>query len=248
MSDILVVTGASRGIGAATALLGAKRGFAVAVNYNTSPDRAEAVVAEIRNAGGTAEAIQADVSTESGATSLFTEVDRKLGRPSALFSNAGIIHKNSLIADYTAEMVNQQLAVNVTSQFLCAREAIKRMSTDHGGTGGAIVNMSSAAARMGGGGALMAYAASKGAIDTFTKGLATEIATQGIRVNAVRPGLIETELHDGTGDMNRVKNLMGGVPMARAGSAHEVAEAVVWLLLPESSYVTGTIIDVAGGR
>jgi len=248
MSDILVVTGASRGIGAATALLGAKRGFTVAVNYNASPDRAEAVVAEIRNAGGTAEAIQADVSTEAGATSLFTEVDRKLGRPSALFSNAGIIHKNSLIADYTAEMVNQQLAVNVTSQFLCAREAIKRMSTDHGGTGGAIVNMSSAAARMGGGGALMAYAASKGAIDTFTKGLATEIATQGIRVNAVRPGLIETELHDGTGDMNRVKNLMGGVPMARAGSAHEVAEAVVWLLLPESSYVTGTIIDVSGGR
>ncbi|MFY0612988.1 MAG: SDR family oxidoreductase [Hyphomicrobiaceae bacterium] len=248
MSDILVVTGASRGIGAATALLGAKHGFAVAVNYNSSPDRAEAVVAEIRNAGGTAEAIQADVSTESGATSLFREVDSKLGRPTALFSNAGIIHKNSLIADYTAEMVNQQLAVNVTSQFLCAREAIKRMSTDNGGTGGAIVNMSSAAARMGGGGALMAYAASKGAIDTFTKGLATEIATQGIRVNAIRPGLIETELHDGTGDLNRVQNLMGGVPMGRAGSAHEVAEAVVWLLLPQSSYVTGTIVDVSGGR
>lgn len=248
MSDILVVTGASRGIGAATALLGAKHGFAVAVNYNASPDRAEAVVAEIRNGGGTAEAIQADVSTEAGVTSLFNDVDRKLGRPSALFSNAGIIHKNSLIADYTAEMVNQQLAVNVTSQFLCAREAVKRMSTDNGGKGGAIVNMSSAAARMGGGGALMAYAASKGAIDTFTKGLATEIATQGIRVNAVRPGLIETELHDGTGDMNRVQNLMGGVPMARAGSAHEVAEAVIWLLLPPSSYVTGTIIDVSGGR
>ncbi len=248
MSDILVVTGASRGIGAATALLGAKHGFAVAVNYNSSPDRAEAVVAEIRNAGGTAEAIQADVSTESGATSLFSEVDSKLGRPTALFSNAGIIHKNALIADYTAEMVNQQLAVNVTSQFLCAREAIKRMSTDNGGSGGAIVNMSSAAARMGGGGALMAYAASKGAIDTFTKGLATEVATQGIRVNAIRPGLIETELHDGTGDMNRVQNLMGGVPMGRAGSAHEVAEAVVWLLLPQSSYVTGTIVDVSGGR
>ncbi|MGI9479407.1 MAG: SDR family oxidoreductase [Hyphomicrobiaceae bacterium] len=248
MSDILVVTGASRGIGAATALLGAQHGFAVAVNYNSSADRAEEVVAQIRKGGGTAEAIQADVSTEAGATSLFEQVDRKLGRVGALFSNAGIIHKNALIADYTADVVNEQLAVNVTSQFLCAREAVKRMSTDNGGPGGVIVNMSSAAARMGGGGTLLAYAASKGAIDTLTKGLANEVAAQGIRVNAIRPGLIETEFHDATGDLNRVNNLMGGVPMGRAGSAHEVAEAVIWLMLPQSSYVTGTIIDVAGGR
>ena len=248
MTGILVVTGGSRGIGAATAILGAERGFAVAVNYNRSRDRADEVVDAIRTKGGTAEAIQGDVASEAGATQLFTQVDEKLGRVTALFNNAGIIHKNSLIADYTADMINAQLTTNVTSQFLCAREAIARMSTASGGSGGAIVNMSSAAARLGGGGALLAYAASKGAIDTLTKGLATETAKQGIRVNAVRPGLIETELHDETGDPNRIDNLMGGVPMGRAGSAKEVAEAVVWLLSPSASYITDTIVDVAGGR
>lgn len=248
MSGILVVTGGSRGIGAATALLGAKHGYAVAVNYNTSPDRADQVVAEIRSSGGTAEAIQADVSTEAGATNLFNQVDSKLGCVTALFNNAGIIHQNSLIQDYTAAMVTEQMTVNVTSQFLCAREAVKRMSTDHGGKGGAIVNMSSAAARLGGGGALLAYAASKGAIDTFTKGLAAETAKQGIRVNAVRPGLIETEIHDGTGDLERINNLLSGVPMGRPGTALEVAEAVIWLLSPEARYVTDTYIDVTGGR
>lgn len=248
MSGILVVTGGSRGIGAATAILGAERGYAVAVNYNNSPTRAEEVVARIRSQGGTAEAIKADVSTEQGAIDLFEAVDSKLGRVTALFNNAGIIHENTTIAGYTADIVNQQLTVNVTSQFLCAREAVKRMSTANGGSGGAIVNMSSAAARLGGGGALLAYAASKGAIDTFTKGLAAETAKLGIRVNAVRPGLIETEIHDGTGDLNRVNNLMGGVPMARAGSAEEVAEAVLWLLSPQSSYVTDSITDVSGGR
>ncbi len=248
MNGILVVTGASRGIGAATAILGAKRGLAVAVNYNSRPERAAQVVAEIRGNGGTAEAFQADVSTEAGAIGLFSQVDSRLGRVTALFNNAGIIQKNALIADYTAEMVNEQLTINVTSQFLCAREAIKRMSTSNGGAGGTIVNMSSAAAKLGGGGALLAYAASKGAIDTLTKGLAAETAKQGIRVNAVRPGLIETEIHDGTGDMNRVENLMSGVPMGRAGSAQEVAEAVIWLLSPEASYITDSIIDVSGGR
>ena len=248
MTGILVVTGASRGIGAATAVLGAKHGLAVAVNYNSSPDRAAQVVAEIRENGGTAEAIQADVSTEAGAEALFEQVDAKMGRVTALFNNAGIIQKNALIADYTADMVNEQLTINVTSQFLCAREAISRMSTSTGGSGGAIVNMSSAAAKLGGGGALLAYAASKGAIDTLTKGLAAETAKQGIRVNAVRPGLIETEIHDGTGDLNRVNNLMSGVPMGRAGTAQEVAEAVIWLLSPEASYVTDTIVDVSGGR
>ncbi|MFT5510849.1 MAG: NAD(P)-dependent dehydrogenase (short-subunit alcohol dehydrogenase family) [Hyphomicrobiaceae bacterium] len=248
MSGILVVTGGSRGIGAATAILGAKRGFSVAVNYNNSPDRADQVVAEIQAAGVTAHAIQADVSTEAGATSLFEQVDSKLGTVTALLNNAGIIQKNALIADYTAAMINEQMTINVTSQFLCAREAVKRMSTDNGGSGGAIVNMSSAAARLGGGGSLLAYAASKGAIDTFTKGLAAETAKQGIRVNAVRPGLIETEIHDGTGDMDRINNLMAGVPMGRAGTALEVAEAVIWLLSHEARYVTDTNVDVTGGR
>lgn len=248
MSGILVVTGASRGIGAAAATFGASRGYKVAVNYNSSPERAKEVVAKIRDAGGQAEAIQADVSTEAGATQLFKTVDEKLGPVTALFNNAGIIHKNARIADYTAELVNEQLIVNITSQFLCAREAVARMSTKNGGSGGAIVNMSSAAARLGGGGALLAYAAAKGAIDTFTKGLAAETAGQGIRVNAVRPGLIETEIHDGTGDMNRINNLVSGVPMGRSGSAEEVAEAVIWLLSTEASYVTDTIVDVAGGR
>jgi len=248
MSGILVVTGGSRGIGAATAILGAQRGYSVAVNYNNSPERAEEVVAAIRASGGTAEAIQGDVSTEQGAIALFEAVDQKLGTVTALFNNAGIIHANTTIADYTADIVNQQMTVNITSQFLCAREAVKRMSTGNGGQGGAIVNMSSAASRLGGGGALLAYASSKGAIDTFTKGLAAETAKLGIRVNAVRPGLIETEIHDGTGDMDRVNNLLPGVPMGRSGSAKEVAEVVIWLLSPEAGYVTDSIIDVSGGR
>lgn len=248
MPDVLIVTGSSRGIGAATAILAAKKGYAVAVNYNASPERAEAVCAQIRSAGGTAVAIKADVSTDEGARSLFAETDAKLGVVTALFNNAGIIHKNSKITELDVDTVNEQLRVNVTSQFLCAREAVKRMSTATGGRGGAIVNMSSAAARLGGGGALLAYAASKGAIDTFTHGLATEVAGQGIRVNAVRPGLIETEIHDGTGDMARIQNLLPAVPMGRAGTAHEVAEAVMWLLSPEASYVTDTYVDVAGAR
>lgn len=248
MPDVLVVTGASRGIGAATAILGARKGYAVAVNYNASPDRAEAVCDEIRTAGGTAIAIQADVSTDEGARHLFAETDDKLGTVNALFNNAGIIHKNCKITEIDVDTVNEQMRVNVTSQFLCAREAVKRMSTATGGTGGAIVNMSSAAARLGGGGALLAYAASKGAIETFTHGLAVEVAGQGIRVNAVRPGLIETEIHDATGDMARIDNLLPMVPMGRAGTAHEVAEAVIWLLSPEASYVTDSSIDVAGAR
>ena len=248
MGGVLVVTGASRGIGAATARLGARDGYSVAVNYNASGEAAAAVVEAITAAGGKAIAIKADVGTEDGARTLFETVDRDLGPVTALFNNAGIIHRNCLITDYTADVVNEQMRVNVTSQFLCAREAVRRMSTKSGGKGGAIVNMSSAAARLGGGGALMAYAASKGAIDTFTNGLAGEVASQGIRVNAVRPGIIETDIHDGTGDMERVKNLTPFVPMGRSGTAEEVAETVVWLLSDAASYVTNSIVDVAGGR
>lgn len=248
MTGILVVTGGSRGIGAAAATLGGARGYKVAVNYNSSPDAADRVVAAIRAAGGVAEAIKADVSTEEGARHLFEETDRRLGRVTALFNNAGIIHRNVAITEIDLETINAQWLINISSQFLCAREAVKRMSTKLGGSGGAIVNMSSAAARLGGGGALLAYAASKGAIDTFTKGLASEVAGQGIRVNAVRPGLIETEIHDGTGDMQRIQRLVGGVPMGRPGSAEEVAEVVLWLLSDQASYVTDSIVDVAGGR
>lgn len=248
MTGVLIITGASRGIGAATAVMAAARGWAVAVNYNQSATRAEEIVARITSAGGRAVAIKADVATEDGAVHLFAETDRTLGRVTGLFNNAGIIHPNQTITDFDAATLEAQWRVNITSQFLCAREAVKRMSTKRGGAGGAIVNMSSRASVLGGGGALLAYAASKGAIDTFTQGLAIETAPQGIRVNAVRPGLIETEIHDATGDLERLKRLVSLVPMGRTAPPEEVAEVVVWLLSPAASYVTASIVDIAGGR
>ncbi|MGF1648861.1 MAG: SDR family oxidoreductase [Hyphomicrobiaceae bacterium] len=248
MERVLVVTGGSRGIGAAAAKIGARDGYKVAVNYNASPDRAEAVVAEIRAAGGTAVAIQADVSTEEGATRLFAETDRQLGTLTALFNNAGIAMLAKPIEDYAVGELEQMWRVNITSQFLCAREAIRRMSTKHGGRGGAIVNMSSAAARLGGIGNQLAYGASKGAIDTFTHGLALEVAPYGIRVNGVRPGIIDTEIHDVMGVPDRVKKIGPTVPMGRAGSAEEVAETVIWLLSDRASYVTMSTLDISGGR
>jgi NAD(P)-dependent dehydrogenase (short-subunit alcohol dehydrogenase family) len=248
MSGIIVITGASRGIGAATARMAAGRGYQVAVNYNASPDAAHAVVAAISMAGGKAVAIGADVSTDAGATRLFTECDRLLGPVTALFNNAGIIHTNMSILGVTADMLEQQWRVNVTSQFLCAREAVRRMSTKSGGKGGAIVNMSSRAAAIGGAHTSLPYAASKGAIDTFTHGLALEVAGQGIRVNAVRPGLIETTIHNDTGDLERLKRLTPLVPQGRTGTPDEIAEGVLWLLSPAASYVTASLVDLGGGR
>jgi NAD(P)-dependent dehydrogenase (short-subunit alcohol dehydrogenase family) len=241
MSGIIVITGASRGIGAATARMAGARGYHVAVNYNASPDAARAVVADITKAGGKAVAIAADVSTDAGATHLF-------GPVTALFNNAGIIHTNMTILGVTEAVLEQQWRVNVTSQFLCAREAVKRMSTKSGGKGGAIVNMSSRAAAIGGAHTSLPYAASKGAIDTFTHGLALEVASQGIRVNAVRPGLIETTIHNDTGDMERLKRLTPLVPQGRTGTPDEIAEGVLWLLSPSASYVTASLVDLGGGR
>lgn len=248
MAGVLIVTGGSRGIGAATARLGAARGYAVAVNYNRHPDRAAEVVADIEAAGGRAIAVQADVSVEADVVRLFETVDRELGRVTALFNNAGIIHRMKPITEMMQAELEHMWRVNITSQFLCAREAAKRMSTKLGAQGGAIVNMSSAAARLGGANGSLDYAASKGAIDTFTIGLALELAPQGIRVNAVRPGLIETGIHDDMGDKDRLAKLGPTVPMERTGRPEEVAETVLWLLSPEASYVTKSIVDVGGGR
>lgn len=248
MAEVLVVTGASRGIGAATARLAGARGAKVAVNYNSNAAKAEEVVKAIRAAGGTAVAIQGDVSTEEGATHLFAETDRQLGRVTQLFNNAGVVHRYKTITEFTAVELNQLWQTNMTSQFLCAREAVKRMSTKLGGKGGTIVNMSSAASYIGGANGMIAYAVSKGAMDTFTRGLAIECAPQGIRVNAVRPGVIETDIHADTGDNDRIGKLTPQIPMLRSGKAEEVAEAVLFLLGPASSYVTDSLIDVSGGR
>lgn len=248
MAGVLIVTGGSRGIGAATAKLGAARGYQVAVNYNRNPASAEAVVKEIEQSGGRAIAIQADVSREADVVRLFETVDREFGRVSALFNNAGVIHRMKPITDFAEADLAEMWRVNITSQFLCAREAAKRMSTKLGGEGGAIVNMSSAAARLGGANGSLAYAASKGAIDTFTTGLALELAPQGIRVTGVRPGLIDTTIHNDMGDPDRLAKLRPTVPLGRTGRVEEVAEAVLWLLSPQASYVTNTIIDIGGGR
>lgn len=248
MTGVLVVTGGSRGIGAATARLAAGRGWSVAVNYNASGEAAHRLVAEIGASGGKAVAIAADVSTDAGATHLFAETDRLLGTVSGLFNNAGIIHRSKPLTEMTAADCDRLWTVNITSQILCAREAAKRMSTRSGGNGGAIVNMSSAASYIGGGNGLLIYAASKGAIDTLTRGLNAELGPQGIRVNAVRPGLIETTIHDETGVENRIQKLVSGVPLGRGGTPEEVAEAVLWLLSPQASYVANAFVDIGGGR
>jgi NAD(P)-dependent dehydrogenase (short-subunit alcohol dehydrogenase family) len=245
---VIVITGASRGIGAATAHLAAARGYAVAINYRNNRDAADAVVAEIEQAGGKAIAVQGDVASEADIVRLFQTVDKTLGRVTALVNNAGILEQQMRVQDMSAERLNRIFATNITGSFLCAREAIRRMSTKQGGAGGAIVNLSSVAARLGSPGEFVDYAASKGAIDTFTIGLSKEVAAEGIRVNAVRPGVIYTEIHASGGEPGRVDRVKQAIPMQRGGEAIEVANTIMWLLSDEASYTTGTLIDVAGGR
>lgn len=249
MTDkVIIVTGGSRGIGAATALLAAQRGHAVCVNYVSNREAAESVAGQIRAAGGRAITVAGDVSKEEDVLRLFATTDQELGRVTALVNNAGILEHQSRLDAMSAERITRVLVANVTGSLLCAREAVKRMSTRHGGQGGAIVNLSSMAAKLGGPGEYVDYAASKGAIDAFTIGLAKEVAAEGIRVNAVRPGLIYTDIHASGGEAGRVDRLKDAVPMKRGGTAEEVANAILWLLSEESSYATGTFIDVSGGR
>jgi NAD(P)-dependent dehydrogenase (short-subunit alcohol dehydrogenase family) len=244
----LIVTGASRGIGAAIATMAAVRGYAVAVNFVTGEVDAMSVVNKITKAGGRAFAIQADVSSEEQIVRMFETAERKLGPIKALVNNAGVTGGFARVEETSGEAIRRVLAVNVAGAILCAREAVRRMSTRRGGTGGAIVNISSRAAHTGAAGEWVHYAASKGAIDSFTIGLAREVATEGIRVNAAAPGLIDTELHVSNGDPGRLQRLVGTIPMSRAGLPHEVAEGVLWLLSPAASYVTGAILEIGGGR
>jgi len=248
LNQVLLMTGGSRGIGAAAAVLAARRGFAVAVNYASQSPAADEVVRRIRAEGGTAIAVQADVGDEAQVMAMFATVDAQLGRLTALVNNAGVVDLQARVDEMSVARLERMMRINVIGSFVCAREAVRRMSTRHGGRGGAIVNVSSAAARLGSPGQYVDYAASKGAIDTFTLGLAKEVADEGIRVNAVRPGLIETEIHASGGMPGRAAALAPTVPMKRTGSADEVAAAIVWLLSPEASYTTGALLDVAGGR
>ncbi len=248
MKPIALITGGSRGIGAATALLAAQKGFAVAVNYTANSLAADEVVRQIRAGGGTAITVQGDVGIETDILAMFAKVDAKLGPLTALVNNAGVVDVASRVDAMSAARLKRMFDINVLGSLLCAREAVLRMSNRHGGAGGTIVNLSSVAAKLGGPGQYVDYAASKGAIDTFTIGLAKEVATEGIRVNAVRPGIIETDIHASGGEPDRARQMAPMVPMQRAGSAMEVAQAIVWLMTDESSYCTGTIIDVAGGR
>lgn len=244
----MVITGASRGIGAVTARLAAQRGYAVCVNYRTNKAASESLVQQIRSDGGEAIAVGADVASEVDIVRLFKTVDEQLGRLTALVNNAGILETQMRIETMDAERLNRVFTTNITGSFLCAREAILRMSTKHGGNGGGIVNVSSAAARFGSAGEYVDYAASKGAIDTFTLGLSREVAGEGIRVNAVRPAFIYTDIHASGGDPHRVDRLKDSLPMKRGGQPEEVANAILWLLSEEASYVTGTFIEQAGGR
>lgn len=248
MDKVLLVTGGSRGIGAATALLAARQGWAVAVNYTANSLAADEVVRGIRAGGGSAITVQADVADEAQVLRMFEKVDAKLGRLTGLVNNAGVVDVTARVEDMSVARWKRMFDINVIGSMLCAREAVRRMSTRHGGEGGSIVNLSSAAARLGSPGQYVDYAAAKGAIDAFTMGLAKEVAAEGIRVNAVRPGLIETEIHASGGIPDRVNQLKHQVPMQRGGTADEVAQAIVWLLSDAASYTTMTLMDVSGGR
>jgi NAD(P)-dependent dehydrogenase (short-subunit alcohol dehydrogenase family) len=248
MSPVVLITGASRGIGAATALLAARAGYAVAVNYAANSLAADEVVRQIRQGGGQAITVQADVADEAQVLAMFEKVDAKLGRLTALVNNAGVVDQTSRVDAMSMARFRRMFEINVYGSFVCAREAVRRMSTRHGGAGGTIVNLSSVAARLGAPGQYVDYAAAKGAIDSFTIGLAKEVATEGIRVNAVRPGIIETDIHASGGLPDRAREMAPQVPMQRPGSAEEVARSILWLMSPESSYTTGTVLDVTGGR
>ena len=248
MNKVLLVTGGSRGIGAATALLAAQNGWSVAVNYTANSLAADEVVRQIRASGGQAMSVQADVADEAQVLRMFEHIDAKFGRLTGLVNNAGVVDVTARVDEMSVARWKRMFDINVIGSMVCAREAVRRMSTRHGGEGGSIVNVSSAASRLGSPGQYVDYAAAKGAIDAFTIGLAKEVAAEGIRVNAVRPGLIETEIHASGGLPNRVKELQHLVPAQRGGTAQEVAEGIVWLLSDSASYTTMSFLDISGGR
>jgi NAD(P)-dependent dehydrogenase (short-subunit alcohol dehydrogenase family) len=245
---VLLVTGGSRGIGAAVALGAGQAGYRVAVNYVANRDAADRVVERITTDGGEAFSVQGDVGSANDIAAMFKAVDERYGRLDALVNNAGIVDQLARVDEIDAARLERMFRINVSGSFLCAAEAVKRMSTRHGGRGGVIVNVSSAAARLGSGGWYVDYAASKGAIDTFTKGLAMEVVAEGIRVNAVRPGITDTDIHASGGQPNRIAEVRAALPMGREGKAQEVADGILYLLSDRSSYVTGTILDITGGR
>ncbi len=248
MNKTAIITGSSKGIGAATAIRLASEGYDICVNYLSNEVAAKNIVETVKTHGVNAIAVKADISSEKEVEMLFQTVDQKLGKPFVLVNNAGILFKQSRVVEMTAERINKVLMTNVTGYFLCCKEAITRMSTKNGGHGGVIVNVSSAASRIGSGGEYVDYAASKGAIDTLTIGLASEVAEEGIRVNCVRPGFIYTDMHKSGGEPNRVDRLKGFLPIKRGGQPEEVAAAISWLVSSESSYTTGSFIEVSGGR
>ena len=248
MNEVLIVTGGSRGIGAATARIAGRSGYAVCVNFLKNKAAAKQIVDKINAEGGHAIAVGADISKEEEVLELFSTVDDSLGKISALVNNAGILERQMRIEDMDEKRLNRVFITNITGSILCAREAVKRMSIKNGGNGGTIVNLSSAAARLGSPGEYIDYAASKGAIDTFTRGLAQEVAEDGIRVNAVRPGVIETDIHASGGEPGRVERIKDTIPLKRGGQPEEVAKAIMWLLSSESSYTTGSLLEVSGGR
>ena len=248
MEQVLLITGASRGIGAATARLAGQRGWRVVVNYQSRAEEAQAVVDHVVAAGSEAVAIQADVSKEAGVLALFEQIHQHFGRLDGLVNNAGVVDQVAKLQDMDTARLQRMLRINVLGPMLCAREAVRRMALSLGGRGGTIVNIGSAASRIGSPGQYVDYAASKGALDTFTLGLAREVASDGIRVNAVRPGIIDTDIHASGGQPNKARDAASAIPMLRAGHAQEVAQAVLWLLSDEASYTTGALLDVAGGR
>jgi NAD(P)-dependent dehydrogenase (short-subunit alcohol dehydrogenase family) len=248
MAKVVLITGGGRGIGAATARLAAQRGYTVVLSYRVRRDAADAVVDAVAREGGTALAVQADVAVEADVVRLFEDVDRAFGRLDALVNNAGMLETQMRVDQMDAGRLARVFAANVIGSFLCCREAVRRMSTRHAGTGGTIVNLSSAASRLGAAGEYVDYAAAKGAIDTLTIGLAREVGGEGIRVNAVRPGLIHTEIHASGGEATRIDRLSSSIPMKRGGTADEVASAIMWLVSDDAAYVNGAIVDVTGGR